>query len=184
MPNPSTPALLETIVRSFVPLRLTAAMRFSGMPQRPKPPMRMVMPFFRLAMAASGEEMRLSMGEGSEKRLGECTVVGRWAERMARFPDWPLGERPRGKELLGYTPVVFAKSAERLKRREMSCRARQKSECEEQKSAKQCGLSKKSGWRCICYAPGRLYDYQKKRVAGRGVCKSATIETMDNHRAG
>src|SRR5258707_13849863 len=126
MPNPSTPALLETIVRSFVPLRLTAAMRFSGMPQRPKPPMRMVMPFFRLAMAASGEEMRLSMGEGSEKRLGECTVVGRGAERMARFPDWPLGERPRGKELVGNTPVGFAQSAERLKGREVKCRVQQK----------------------------------------------------------
>src|SRR5256885_16977051 len=110
MPKPSTPALLETMVRSFVPARWTAAMRFSGMPQRPKPPMRMVMPFFRFAMAASGEEMRLSMGEGSEKRLGECTAVGRWPGRMARCPDWPFGERRRrGKELLGYTPVVFHK---------------------------------------------------------------------------
>src|SRR6267154_3460991 len=109
MPKPSTPALLETMVRSFVPARWTAAMRFSGMPQRPKPPMRMVMPFFRLVMAASGEEMRLSMGEGSEKRLGECTAVGRWAGRMARFPDCPLGERRRrGEEAFGVHPGCFS----------------------------------------------------------------------------
>src|SRR5262249_15954315 len=61
MPKSSTPALLLTTVRSFVPLRRTAPMRFSGMPQSPKPPIRMVMPSRRLATAASADATRLSM---------------------------------------------------------------------------------------------------------------------------
>src|SRR5579859_610191 len=101
MPKPSTPALLETIVRSFVPLRWTAAMRFSGMPQRPKPPMRMVMPSLRLAMAASGEEMRLSMGENSTVASDEWRVASK---------KQGLGF---GRESKGGTPGRFwAKSAE------------------------------------------------------------------------
>src|SRR4030095_8426085 len=43
MPKPSTPALLPTIVSPFTPLSCSAAMRFSGMPQSPKPPAAMVM---------------------------------------------------------------------------------------------------------------------------------------------
>ncbi len=42
MPKPSTPALLPTIVSPFTPLSCKAAIRFSGMPQRPKPPAAMV----------------------------------------------------------------------------------------------------------------------------------------------
>src|SRR5437879_3198879 len=61
MPKSSTPALLLTMVRSFVPLRRTAAMRFSGMPQRPKPPIRMVAPSWIFSMAASAEAIRLSI---------------------------------------------------------------------------------------------------------------------------
>src|SRR2546426_439837 len=61
MPKSSTPALLLTTVRFFVPLRRTAAMRFSGMPHKPKPPMRMVAPSVSFSMAASAEAMRLSM---------------------------------------------------------------------------------------------------------------------------
>lgn len=34
----TVPALLETTVKSFEPFSNTAAMRFSGIPQRPKPP--------------------------------------------------------------------------------------------------------------------------------------------------
>src|SRR5215475_5479190 len=80
MPKPSTPALLETMVRSFVPLRWTAAMRFSGIPHRPKPPIRTVMPSFRLAMAASGEEMRLSMG-GDSRVAEEGRPVTSWEDK-------------------------------------------------------------------------------------------------------
>src|SRR5215475_4239867 len=55
-------------------------MRFSGMPQSPKPPIRTVMPSFRLAMAASVEEMRLSMCKSLQCRnaAGErcvCSVL-------------------------------------------------------------------------------------------------------------
>ncbi|MDP3748978.1 MAG: hypothetical protein Q8Q88_18215, partial [Phenylobacterium sp.] len=35
---------METTVRSLVPVSRIAAIRFSGMPQRPKPPAMMVMP--------------------------------------------------------------------------------------------------------------------------------------------
>src|SRR5947199_184644 len=52
IPKSSTPALLLTMVRSLVPLRRMAAMRFSGIPQRPKPPMRIVTPSVSFAMAA------------------------------------------------------------------------------------------------------------------------------------
>jgi len=31
-----------------------------------------------------------------------------------RVPDWPLGNGPRGKEQLGYTPVFLAKSAQTI----------------------------------------------------------------------
>src|SRR5712692_2206044 len=61
MPKSSTPALLEMMVRSFDPLRRTAAIRFSGMPQRPKPPIRMVAPSRSPAMAVSALATRLSM---------------------------------------------------------------------------------------------------------------------------
>ena len=38
VPKLSTPALLETQVRSFAPSLATAAIKFSGMPHKPKPP--------------------------------------------------------------------------------------------------------------------------------------------------
>ena len=53
MPKSSTPALLLITVRSFVPRACSAAIRFSGMPHRPKPPMRMVAPSGMSATASS-----------------------------------------------------------------------------------------------------------------------------------
>ena len=38
MPKPSTPALLEMQVSPYTPFSTSAAMQFSGMPQRPNPP--------------------------------------------------------------------------------------------------------------------------------------------------
>jgi len=38
------PALLETQVRSFDPFCTRAAIRFSGMPHRPKPPTQSLLP--------------------------------------------------------------------------------------------------------------------------------------------
>src|SRR5712692_3379385 len=77
IPKSSTPALLLTIVRFFVPLRRTAAIKFSGMPQRPKPPIRMVAPSLIFSMAASAEAMRLSIrcSEG----FGEVYFIQRWS---------------------------------------------------------------------------------------------------------
>ncbi len=43
MPKPSTPALFPTIVSPFTPLSRSAAIKFSGIPQSPKPPAAIVM---------------------------------------------------------------------------------------------------------------------------------------------
>ena len=55
MPRPksSTPQLLETTVRSFTPASRIAAIRCSGIPQRPKPPAMMVMPSKSTPLSAS-----------------------------------------------------------------------------------------------------------------------------------
>src|SRR6266446_1061441 len=86
MPKSSTPALLLTMVRSFVPLWRTAAMRFSGMPQRPKPPIRIVAPSWIFSMAASAEAMRLSMVLQSARRefTSSSVVAGRRASIGSR----------------------------------------------------------------------------------------------------
>ena len=52
-PKPSTPQLLEITVRSLTPRRLISAIRFSGIPQRPKPPATTVMPLSMPAIASS-----------------------------------------------------------------------------------------------------------------------------------
>ena len=44
MPKSSTPALLLMQVSSLTPFSFSAAIQFSGMPQRPKPPNMMVAP--------------------------------------------------------------------------------------------------------------------------------------------
>ena len=57
-PQSSTPALLLTAVRFFVPLRFTASMSVSGMPQRPKPPTSSLLPSAISATASSAVQMR------------------------------------------------------------------------------------------------------------------------------
>src|SRR5439155_791698 len=52
-PKVFTPALLLITVRSFVPLRRIASIRFSGMPHRPNPPTMMLAPSGTSATAAS-----------------------------------------------------------------------------------------------------------------------------------
>jgi len=52
-PKLSTPALLDTAVTSFTPLFTSAAMEFSGMPQRPKPPNSIVIPLVTPLTASS-----------------------------------------------------------------------------------------------------------------------------------
>ena len=53
MPKSSTPALLLMMVRALVPRARSAAMRFSGMPHSPKPPIMMVAPSGISATASS-----------------------------------------------------------------------------------------------------------------------------------
>ena len=55
-PKSSTPQLFEAMVRSFVPASRIAAIRFSGMPQRPKPPAAIVMPSNRRPSSASAAD--------------------------------------------------------------------------------------------------------------------------------
>src|SRR6266481_4772942 len=73
MPKPSTPALLPTIVRPFAPLSRNATIRFSGMPQRPKPPAAIVMPSWsRPASAASALGKTLLMSGDDFHARGEA----------------------------------------------------------------------------------------------------------------
>src|SRR5262249_47070453 len=65
MPNPSTPALLLAIVRFFTPLRRTAAIRCSGIPHNPNPPIKIVAPSRNSPIAASAPLTRLSMNRRS-----------------------------------------------------------------------------------------------------------------------
>jgi len=51
--------LFETTVRFFTPDSRMAPMRFSGMPQRPKPPAMMVMPSKRSPARASAASLRV-----------------------------------------------------------------------------------------------------------------------------
>src|SRR5712692_8344005 len=61
MPKSSTPALFETTVRFLHPLRRKAAIRFSGMPQTPNPPIRIMTPSRTCSIAVSALATRLSI---------------------------------------------------------------------------------------------------------------------------
>ena len=67
MPKSSTPALLLMTVRSFVPRARSAAMRFSGMPHRPKPPIMMDAPSGMRATASSALDSTLFIARYSIK---------------------------------------------------------------------------------------------------------------------
>src|SRR5260370_2816317 len=88
MPKSSTPALLLTMVRSLVPFRRTAAMRFSGMPQRPNPPMRMVTPSRLFSMVTSDEAMRLSIQ--CYEVFGEVYFIRCWSRKPSAAWSDPL----------------------------------------------------------------------------------------------
>jgi hypothetical protein len=57
----STPQLFETTVRSVAPLRVSAPIRFSGIPQSPNPPTMSVAPSAMSRTASSAEAMTLSI---------------------------------------------------------------------------------------------------------------------------
>ena len=71
MPKSSTPALLLMTVRSRVPRACSAWIRFSGMPHRPKPPIRIVAPSGMRATAASALGSTLFIaGDYTERSAG------------------------------------------------------------------------------------------------------------------
>src|ERR1700730_3038284 len=100
MPKSSIPALLLTMVRFLVPLRRTAAIKLSGIPHNPNPPINMVTPSVNFSMAESAEEMRLSM-----KPLETAVSL-----MQAVDPCWdPMADRPQ----YGTPPIVSAQSRNR-----------------------------------------------------------------------
>ena len=85
MPSPlsSMPQLFEMMVRSLVPLRRIAAIRFSGMPHSPKPPAIIVAPSKRSATASS------ALGDGLVHRAvnhNASPCVVRYCARRHRMP--------------------------------------------------------------------------------------------------
>src|SRR5712664_1218305 len=80
MPKSSTPALFEAMVRFLVPFLRTAAIRFSGIPHRPKPPIRIVAPSRSRSIAASALATRLSI----YSFLPICRV--RFGASLLQFP--------------------------------------------------------------------------------------------------
>src|ERR1700689_5548468 len=61
MPKPSVPGLFDATVRFLVPWRISAVIKFSGTPQVPKAPIRIVAPSFTRPITASALATRLSI---------------------------------------------------------------------------------------------------------------------------
>src|SRR5436853_827126 len=73
-PQSSTPALFETQVRFFTPRLTNALMRFSGIPQRPKPPTTSVAPSKTSRTASSADATTLLIMPGKiSQRDCQCT---------------------------------------------------------------------------------------------------------------
>src|SRR5262249_42309508 len=84
MPNPSTPALLLAMVSFFTPLRRTAAIRCSGIPHNPNPPIKIVAPSRKFAIAASAPLTRLSINRQLRVKSlpqEQCGKGTRWERR-------------------------------------------------------------------------------------------------------
>src|SRR5690349_11859245 len=101
MPKLSTPALLLMMVRFLEPRRFKAAIRFSGMPQSPKPPIMIVAPSGTTATASSAVASTLSIGYVGWRRCPPTNVqsnrsivprVIRLAIPQARTPACALFE--------------------------------------------------------------------------------------------
>src|SRR6202521_5755180 len=107
MPKSSTPGLLLMTVRRVVPLARRAWIRFSGMPQRPKPPMRIVAPSGMRATAASALGRTLFIGSALQLFApapgGDEDIVELVARRqiLSQFLQ-PLDQRvERGTDRIG-----------------------------------------------------------------------------------
>src|SRR5712691_5526788 len=99
MPKSSTPALFETTVRFLQPLRRKAAIRFSGMPQTPNPPIRIVTWSRTCSIAASAFATRLSitllLETGRLRPQGCRTHSQPDAFPAGRFPGGSLLQTPQ-----------------------------------------------------------------------------------------
>src|SRR5213075_2312828 len=73
-PQSSTPALFDTQVRFFTPSVTSALIRFSGMPQRPKPPTTRVEPSLMSLTASSAEATTLLIMAAGEYQIGQRTA--------------------------------------------------------------------------------------------------------------
>src|SRR5512142_1049730 len=71
-PKSSTPALLLMVVRFFTPLRMSASIRFSGMPHSPNPPTMIVAPSWMSFTASSALRTTLFMGIRPRCRTCDC----------------------------------------------------------------------------------------------------------------
>src|ERR1700687_4018313 len=85
MPAPSIPALFETMVRFFVPLRRTAAIKFSGMPHNPNPPIKIVAPSRSFSIARSALATRLSIPALQELFLESQPISERSLLHVAEY---------------------------------------------------------------------------------------------------
>src|ERR1041385_7856261 len=97
MPKSSTPAVLLMTVRFFVARACSAAMRVSGMPHRPKPPIMMVAPSGIRATASDAPASTLFIASHSNKMT---LPVHPDLEHAIAFHDMIVAEG--GKALVGY----------------------------------------------------------------------------------
>src|SRR6267154_6008734 len=92
-PKSSMPTLLLMVVRFFTALRTSAAIRFSGMPHRPKPPTMMVAPSLMSRMASSALATTLFMGLWilfgglARRNLSSAFEFGAQLRRLQAFAD-------------------------------------------------------------------------------------------------
>src|SRR4029077_16055757 len=89
MPASSTPALLLMIVSPRVPRANKALMRFSGIPQRPKPPIMIVAP--------SGMTATASAGPGTTLFPAYRTTIGGRGQRVEGGAELTPGRALRKK---------------------------------------------------------------------------------------
>src|SRR5579884_1627863 len=106
IPNPSIPMLLLMVWRPFTPFRTSAAIRFSGIPQMPKPPIMTVAPS-KTAATASSELATTLFTRASPHSLVFCSFTRPSAgahcdaHLRLRVPTQCIGDHPTGfSELL------------------------------------------------------------------------------------
>ena len=76
---PSTPMLLETIVRSFAPVSRSASMRSVGLPLSPNPPTAIVAPSWMMPARASAASARnFDMSRSLSEPIRQLASINRY----------------------------------------------------------------------------------------------------------